>query len=63
MLERRTNLPVELWDERPTTVAADMVMMESSIRREHRKEYVDKIAAMFILQGYLDFLRNQKTED
>ena len=63
MLERRTNLPVELWDERLTTVAADMVMMESGIRREHRKEYVDKIAAMFILQGYLDFLRNQKTED
>ena len=63
LLEKRCNLPVILWDERLTTVAADMVMMESGIRREHRKEYVDKIAAMFILQGYLDFLRNQKTED
>ncbi|MDE6844452.1 MAG: Holliday junction resolvase RuvX [Lachnospiraceae bacterium] len=53
-LERRTGLPVTMWDERLTTVAADKVMMEAGIRREHRKEYVDKIAAVFILQGYLD---------
>lgn len=56
MLERRTSLPVELWDERLTTVAADRAMMEASIRREDRKNYVDKIAAVFILQGYLDSL-------
>ncbi|MBO5373606.1 MAG: Holliday junction resolvase RuvX [Lachnospiraceae bacterium] len=62
MLERRTNLPVELWDERLTTVAADAIMMESGIRRENRKEYVDEIAAMLILQGYLDFLSNQKND-
>ena len=53
-LERRTGLPVYYWDERLTTVAADKVMMEAGIRREHRKEYVDKIAAALILQGYLD---------
>ncbi len=53
-LERRTGLPVVMWDERLTTVAADRVMMEAGIRRENRKEYVDKIAACFILQGYLD---------
>ena len=53
-LERRTGLPVHLWDERLTTVAADKTMMEAGIRREHRKEYVDMIAATFILQGYLD---------
>lgn len=53
-LERRTGLPVEMWDERLTTVAADRVMIEAGIRRENRKEYVDKIAAVFILQGYLD---------
>lgn len=53
-LERRTGLPVELWDERLTTVAADHIMMEAGVRRENRKEYVDKIAAMLILQGYLD---------
>lgn len=54
-LERRTGLPVIMWDERLTTVAADKVMMEAGVRREHRKEYVDKIAAAFILQGYLDY--------
>ena len=54
-LERRTGLPVTLWDERLTTVAADKAMMEAGIRRERRKEYVDKIAAIFILQGYLDY--------
>ena len=53
-LERRTGLPVILWDERLTTVAADKVMMESGVRREKRREYVDKIAATLILQGYLD---------
>ena len=53
-LERRTGLPVTLWDERLTTVAADKAMMEAGIRREKRGEYVDKIAAALILQGYLD---------
>lgn len=56
MLERRTGLDVVLWDERLTTVAADNYMMESGIRREERKKYVDEIAAVFILQGYLDYL-------
>ncbi len=56
-LERRTGLPVTLWDERLTTVAADKAMMEAGIRRERRKEYVDKIAASLILQGYLDSRR------
>ena len=54
MLERRTLLPVELWDERLTTVSAMQTLMESGVRREDRKEYVDTIAAVFILQGYLD---------
>lgn len=53
-LERRTGLPVHMWDERLTTVAADRTMMEAGIRRENRKEYVDMIAATLILQGYLD---------
>lgn len=60
MLERRTGLEVELWDERLTTVEADAVMMEVGIRREDRKKYVDKIAAAFILQGYLDYAGEQK---
>ena len=52
-LERRTGIPVHMWDERLTTMAADKAMMEAGIRRENRKDYVDKIAAVFILQGYL----------
>ena len=53
-LARRTGLPVVMWDERLTTVAADRAMMEAGIRREDRRDHVDKIAACFILQGYLD---------
>lgn len=62
MLERRTGLSVQLWDERLTTVAADKAMIEAGIRREARKEHVDKIAAVFILQGYLDYLKNKESE-
>ena len=59
MLERRTGLEVVMWDERLTTVEADRTMMESGIRREHRKEYVDMLAAVYILQGYLDYCNTQ----
>ena len=59
-LERRTGLPVYTWDERLTTVAADKAMMEAGIRREKRKDYVDMIAATFILQGYLDYRKNKE---
>ena len=59
-LERRTGLPVHMWDERLTTVAADKAMMEAGIRRENRKQYVDKIAATLILQGYLDYRSMQE---
>ena len=63
MLERRTGLPVVLWDERLTTVAAEQVLMESGVRRENRKAVIDKVAACFILQGYLDYLSLQKKEE
>lgn len=56
MLERRIGIPVIMWDERLTTVEAERTLMESNVRRENRKKYVDKIAAVFILQGYLDSL-------
>lgn len=56
-LEKRTGLEVVLWDERLTTVSAMEVLKEGGVRRENRKAYVDKIAAVFILQGYLDSLR------
>lgn len=61
-LERRTGLPVIMWDERLTTVAAQKTMMEAGIRRENRKEYVDMIAASLILQGYLD-RRSMKAQE
>ena len=55
-LERRTGIPVILWDERLSTAAAERVLIERGVRREHRKETVDQIAAALILQGYLDSL-------
>ena len=54
MLTRRTGLEVIMWDERLTTAEAERTLIESSVRRENRKKYIDKIAAVFILQGYLD---------
>ncbi len=60
MLERRLGLPVILWDERLTTVAAERILMESGVRREDRKAVVDKVAAGLILQGYLDSLSRDK---
>ena len=55
MLERRTGLEVIMWDERLTTVEANRTLMEASVRRENRKQYLDQLAAVFILQGYLDY--------
>lgn len=62
MLERRTGLEVIMWDERLTTVEAEQILIESKVRREDRKKYIDKIAAGFILQGYLDSLYLQQKE-
>lgn len=59
-LERRTGLEVILWDERQTTISAERVLQESGVRREERKQYIDKIAAVFILQGYLDSLSMER---
>ena len=61
-LERRTGLPVVMWDERLTTVSANRVLMETGVRRQNRKEHEDEIAAVFILQGYLDYLANKNEE-
>ena len=54
MLEKRTGLEVVMWDERLTTVEANRTLMESKVRREDRSKYVDMLAAVYILQGYLD---------
>ena len=58
MLERRTGLEVILFDERLSTVSAHNAMIEGNVRREQRYEVVDKVAAVFILQNYLDMLAN-----
>ena len=60
-LERRLGLPVVMWDERLTTVEAERTLIETGVRRENRKKYVDMIAAVFILQGYLDAKANPDT--
>ena len=63
ILARRTGLEVVMWDERLTTVSAERTLMESGVRRENRKKHIDQIAAVFILQGYLDMLSmHQGTE-
>lgn len=49
-----TGIKIEMWDERLTTVAAHKAMLEADLSRGKRKKIVDKIAAIYILQGYLD---------
>ncbi len=55
-LKETLDLEVKMWDERLTTVAANRAMLEGDLSRSKRKKIVDKIAATFILQGYLDSL-------
>ncbi len=59
LLEKRCGMPIILWDERLTTVAAERSLMEGGVRRENRKKHLDRIAAVLILQGYLDSLAFQ----
>ena len=52
---RTTGLPVEFWDERLTTVAAERFLIEQGKRRAQRRQDVDRVAATLLLQGYLDY--------
>ncbi|AHF07442.1 Holliday junction resolvase RuvX [Desulfitobacterium metallireducens] len=54
LLQERFQLPVKLWDERLSTVAAQRSLIEADVSRAKRKKVIDKMAAVFILQGYLD---------
>lgn len=54
VLESRIGLPVVLWDERLTTSAAERTLIEADVSRKKRKEVIDKLAAVMILQSYLD---------
>lgn len=62
MLQRRTGIEIIMWDERLTTVEAERTLIESGVRRENRKKHIDQIAAVFILQGYLDLMHMKKRE-
>jgi len=54
LLEETFSLPVTLWDERLTTMAAERMLIEADVSRKKRKQVIDKMAAVMILQGYLD---------
>lgn len=54
MLEEKFQLPVILWDERLSTMAAERVLLEADVSRQKRKKVIDKMAAAMILQGYLN---------
>jgi len=54
LLEDTFSLKVTLWDERLTTMAAERLLIEADVRRKDRKKVIDKMAAVMILQGYLD---------
>lgn len=54
LLKKETDKEIEYVDERLTTISAERVLIEQKVRRENRKEHIDKIAANFILQSYLD---------
>jgi len=52
--EEKFGIPVILWDERLTTMAAERILLEADVSRKKRKKVIDKMAASLILQGYLD---------
>lgn len=62
MLKAETGLPVELWDERLSTVEAENIMLDADLSRSKRKKNIDRLAAQIILQGYLD-MRKEKGKD
>ena len=55
------SLPIELWDESFSTVDAEKILLEADLSRKKRKKVIDKMAAVFILEGYLDKKRKEKT--
>jgi putative Holliday junction resolvase len=55
-LREKFSIPVDTWDERLSTVAAERVLLEADMSRGKRKKVIDKVAAVLILQGYLDYL-------
>ncbi|MGR3765141.1 Holliday junction resolvase RuvX [Rossellomorea sp. NS-SX7] len=54
LIQRELSIPVKYWDERLSTMAAERVLLEADVSRKKRKKVIDKMAAVMILQGYLD---------
>lgn len=59
LLKKETDIDIKYQDERMTTIQSDKVLTDMSVRRENKKKYIDKIAASFILQTYLDWRSNE----
>jgi len=62
-LEKEINLPIILWDERLTTVSAQRSLREAEVKMKKGKKFLDKIAAVLILQNYLDHAHNKKAQE
>jgi putative Holliday junction resolvase len=60
--KNKIQLPVETWDERLSTVEASKTLLKADLSRKKRKGVIDKLAAVLILQGYLQQIRNRKDE-
>ncbi len=56
LLEAYPSIEIVMWDERLSTMAAERSLLEADVSRQKRKQVIDKMAAVFILQGYLDSL-------
>ncbi len=63
LIEKETGLPIVHWDERLTTAAAEKTLIFAQVSREKRKQVIDKLAAVYILQGYLDRQRSEGRRD
>jgi putative Holliday junction resolvase len=62
-LERHIDCPIDVFDERLTTAAAERILLEADMSREKRKKVIDKMAAVVFLQGYLDAKAYLKRRD
>jgi putative Holliday junction resolvase len=60
-LKEKFSIPIDTWDERLSTVAAERALLEADMSRGKRKKVIDKVAAVLILQGYLDYLSMKGT--
>lgn len=63
MIKKRVGLPVIFWDERLTTMESERILIEKNIRRENRKAYIDQMAAVLILQSYMDAKTMREKEE